>query len=75
MVKLTKYLKKKCGNGFTFLIVPNSSGGRVKSLAIPFSLALVIIAIIVFNTYVFVRYTTQIGEIFQLNHHLKLKQQ
>jgi murein DD-endopeptidase MepM/ murein hydrolase activator NlpD len=74
MAKLLKYLKKKCKNGFTFLIVPNSSGGKVKSIAIPFSLALVIVSIIVFNTYVFFRYTTQIGDIYRLNHTLKTKE-
>lgn len=62
MGKMMKTIKKRFGKGFTFLIVPNT-GGAVKSYAIPFSLALLIIAIIGFNLYIFVGYTTQIKQI------------
>jgi murein DD-endopeptidase MepM/ murein hydrolase activator NlpD len=58
------------GRGFTFMVVPNSSGANVKSINIPFSLALVVIVIISFNVYIFLGYTTQIGTIFKLKTHL-----
>lgn len=58
------------GRGFTFMVVPNSCGANVKSINIPFSLALVVIVIIAFNIYIFLGYTTQIGTIFKLKTHL-----
>lgn len=70
MGRLMKSIKKRFGKGFTFLIVPNT-GGAVKSYAIPFSLALLIIAIIGFNVYIFVGYTTQIGQIAHFRAEIK----
>jgi murein DD-endopeptidase MepM/ murein hydrolase activator NlpD len=70
--KIIKYLKRKCGNGFTFLVVPNSSGS-VKSLTIPFSVALVVAAIILFNIYIFGGFTTQIFRIYNYKQDIKQK--
>lgn len=64
MKRVWKYIKKKLGKGFTLMLVPNSSGGRVKSIGIPFSAALLITGIIVFNIYIFIGYTTQVGQIY-----------
>ncbi len=64
--KVVKYIKRKMGRGFTFMLVPNSSGANVKSINIPFSLALVVIAMIGFNIYIFFGYTTQIKTIVNL---------
>lgn len=64
--KIIKYIKRKMGRGFTFMVVPNSSGANVKSINIPFSLALVVIIIVSFNIYIFLGYTTQIGTIYNL---------
>ena len=72
MAKIIKYLKRKCGNGFTFLVVPNSSG-NVKSLTIPFSVALVIAAIIIFNIYIFCGFSIQIGLIHDYKKDIKYK--
>lgn len=52
------------------MVVPNSSGANVKSINIPFSLALVVILIISFNIYIFVGYTAQIGTIVNLKNSL-----
>lgn len=65
MEKISKYISKKLGRGFTFLVVPNSSAG-VKSILIPISLAVVILTVIVFNIYIYFGYTTQIWTIFHL---------
>lgn len=70
MEKVVRYIKRKMGRGFTFLVVPNSSGANVKSINIPFSLALVVVLIISFNLYIFLGYTTQIGTIFNLKSNL-----
>lgn len=70
MEKVIKYIRRKMGRGFTFMVVPNSSGANVKSINIPFSLALVVIVIIAFNVYIFLGYTTQIKTIFNLKNHL-----
>lgn len=70
MEKAIRYIKRKMGRGFTFMVVPNSSGANVKSINIPFSLALVVFLIISFNIYIFVGYTTQIGTIFNLKNNL-----
>lgn len=70
--KFRKYIKQKCGKGFTFLVVPNSPGA-VRSCAIPFSAALLIFGIIVFNIYIFVGYTTQIWEIQRYRHEIREK--
>jgi hypothetical protein len=59
-----KFIKKKWGKGFTFMLVPNSSGGRVKSLGIPFWATVLITGIIAFNIYVFFAYTIQIKAIY-----------
>ena len=72
MSKMMKTIKKRFGKGFTFLIVPNT-GGAVKSYAIPFSLALLIIGIIGFNLYIFVGYTTQIGQIQEFRTKIKTR--
>lgn len=64
MGKIFKYLKKKFGKGFTFMIVPSSCGGTVRSCSIPFSAALVVFAIIIFNLYIFIGFTTQIWQIY-----------
>lgn len=72
MNKIKKYIKQKCGKGFTFLIVPNSPGA-VRSCAIPFSAALLIFGIIIFNIYIFVGYTTQIWQIQQFRHEIRVK--
>jgi murein DD-endopeptidase MepM/ murein hydrolase activator NlpD len=64
--KIVKFIKRKFGRGFTFLVVPNSSGANVKSISIPFSIALMVFAIIVFNIYIFWGYTTQIWTIYDL---------
>ncbi len=74
MHKLIKYIKQKCGKGFTFLVVPNSTGA-VRSCAIPFSAALLIFGIIVFNIYIFVGYTTQLVRIHQYKHEINVKNQ
>lgn len=70
--KIKKYIKQKCGKGFTFLIVPNSPGA-VRSCAIPFSAALLVCGIIIFNIYIFVGYTTQIWQIQQFRHEISEK--
>jgi murein DD-endopeptidase MepM/ murein hydrolase activator NlpD len=64
--KVVKYIKRKMGRGFTFMVVPNSCGANVKSINIPFSLALVVIVVIVVNVYFFLGYTVQIGTIYDL---------
>jgi murein DD-endopeptidase MepM/ murein hydrolase activator NlpD len=58
-----KYIKKRFGKGFTLMLVPNSHEA-VKSVSIPFSLALIIVGIVVFNIYIFVGYSTQVGQIY-----------
>lgn len=60
-----KKIKKRFGKGFTFLVVPNSYGS-VKSLVVPFPILIFIILVIVFNIYVFIGFTTQIGQIYQI---------
>ena len=72
MNKIKKYIRQKCGKGFTFLVVPNSPGA-VRSCAIPFSAALLIFGIIVFNIYIFVGYTTQIWQIQKYRYEIKVK--
>ncbi len=62
LFSLFKDLKREFGKGFTFMIVPNSSGA-VRSCAIPFSVVVVVLAIIFFNIYVFVGYTAQVWQI------------
>lgn len=59
-----KYIKKRFGKGFTFLMVPNSSGA-VKSVAIPFPVLILIAAIIVFNILIFAGFTTQVWQIYR----------
>lgn len=72
MYKIKKYIKRKCGKGFTFLVVPNSPGA-VRSLAIPFSAALLIFGIVAFNIYIFVGYTTQIWQIQKYRYEIRVK--
>lgn len=55
------------------MLVPNSSGGRVKSVGIPFWSALIITGIIVFNLYVFFAYTVQIKAIYYFQQDIRLK--
>ncbi len=57
------------------MLVPNSCGGRVKSVGIPFSAAIVITGIIIFNIYIFIGYTTQIGEIYRFKQDIHEKKQ
>lgn len=64
MGKITKYIRKRFKKGFTFLVVPNSSE-NVKSYAIPFSLALLICGIIIFNLYIFIGFSTQVWQIYR----------
>lgn len=71
-IKIKKYIKKKCGKGFTFLVVPNSPGA-VRSFAIPFSAALLVFGIVVFNIYIFVGYTTQIWQIQKYRNEIRVK--
>lgn len=73
MKRILKFIKKKWGKGFTFMLVPNTSGGRVKSLGIPFWSALLITGIIIFNLYVFFAYTVQIKKIYNFRHDIGLK--
>jgi murein DD-endopeptidase MepM/ murein hydrolase activator NlpD len=70
--KIKKYIKRKCRKGFTFLIVPNSPGA-VRSCAIPFSAALLILGIVIFNIYIFVGYTTQIWQIQKYRYEIRVK--
>lgn len=58
---IKRQLRRSLGGGFTFLVVPNRPGS-VKSLAIPFSAALLFTGIIVFNIYFFITYTIRIQE-------------
>ena len=67
MDKAVKFIKRKFGRGFTFLVVPNSSGGGTKSITIPFSVALVIVLIIVINISIFLGFFIQVGTIYGLN--------
>jgi murein DD-endopeptidase MepM/ murein hydrolase activator NlpD len=71
--RILKYIKKKWGKGFTFMLVPNSSGGRVKSVGIPFWSALIITGIIAFNIYVFFAYTVQIKAIYNFQQDIRIK--
>lgn len=72
MGKIIKFLKRKWGKGFTFLVVPNSPG-NVKSLTIPFSVALVVAVIVVFNIYIFWGYTHQIWQIYSYKKSISYK--
>ena len=72
MNKIKKYIKQKFGKGFTFLVVPNSPGA-VRSVAIPFSAALLIFGIVIFNIYIFVGYTTQIWQIQKFRYEISVK--
>lgn len=74
MKKLWKNIKKKFGNGLTFIVVPNSTH-RMKSLTIPFSLILVIIGVIVFNLYIFFMFTTQVFQLNQIQREMRHKDQ
>jgi murein DD-endopeptidase MepM/ murein hydrolase activator NlpD len=62
--KAVKFIKRKFGRGFTFLVVPNSSGANTRSITIPFSLILVVITIIVFNLVLFIGFFVQVGTIY-----------
>ncbi len=73
MKKILKYIKKKFGKGFTFMLVPNSSGGQVKSVGIPFWSVLCIAVIIVFNLYVFFAYTMQVKQIYHFREDVRAK--
>jgi murein DD-endopeptidase MepM/ murein hydrolase activator NlpD len=73
MKRTVKFIKKKFGKGFTFMLVPNSSGGRVKSLGIPFWLVLIITGVIGFNLYVFFAYTVQVKEIYLFRQDVSVK--
>ena len=64
--KLIKTVKLKMGKGYTLMMVPNS-GSTIKSFRIPFALVLIILAILLWNVYVFVGYVAQIWSI----HHFK----
>lgn len=67
-----KYLRRKFGKGFTFMIVPCSSGD-VKSISIPFSAALLVFGIIVFNLYIFIGFTAQILQIHHFRQEIRTK--
>ncbi len=67
MGKAWKYVKRKLGRGFTFLVVPNSSGANTKSVTIPFSLIVVVLAIIIFNITIFIGFIIQAGTIYGQN--------
>jgi hypothetical protein len=73
MKKILKFIKKRSGKGFTFMLVPNSSGGQVKSLGIPFWLVLIITGVIGFNLYVFFAYTVQVKEIYRFRQDVSVK--
>jgi len=62
---LLKKIKKKFGKGFTFLVVPNSYGS-VKSIVVPFPILVLIALVIVFNIFVCIGFTTQVGQIYQI---------
>jgi murein DD-endopeptidase MepM/ murein hydrolase activator NlpD len=73
-----RYAKSPTKNfrqGFTFLIIPNSAGGKVTTWPIPFLAALVIIGFIIFNIYTFIAYTTQIGQIKKFRQDIAEKKQ
>jgi len=72
--KIIKKIKKRFGKGYTFLVVPNS-GEAVKSLAIPFSLLLILLAVILINIYIFVGYTAQIRDIYNYRRKIGEKNQ
>jgi murein DD-endopeptidase MepM/ murein hydrolase activator NlpD len=72
--KVIKYIKKRFGKGFTLMLVPNSHEA-VKSISIPFSLALVIVGVIIFNIYIFVGYSTQVGQIYHFQKTISEKNQ
>lgn len=74
MKRIFKFIHKKWGKGFTFMLVPNSSGGRVKSVGIPFWLALIITGVIAVNLYVFLAYTVQIKQIYNFRQDIRLKE-
>jgi murein DD-endopeptidase MepM/ murein hydrolase activator NlpD len=54
--------------GFTLIIVPNSSHKKIKSWRISFVLTLIIIGAIVINIYTFIGFTLQVWQIDQLQH-------
>ncbi len=60
------------GKGFTFMIVPNSSG-EIRSWIIPFSAILVVVGIILFNAYVFISFTAQIWQIKKIHTEITTK--
>lgn len=73
MKAILKFIKRKFAKGFTFMLVPNSSGGQVKSIGIPFWSVLCITVIIGFNLYVFFAYTMQVKQIYHFRQDVKAK--
>jgi hypothetical protein len=71
--RVLKFIKKKLGKGFTFMLVPNSSKGKVKSVGIPFWATCIITGIIVFNLYVFFAYTIQVKDIYHFRKDIRHK--
>jgi murein DD-endopeptidase MepM/ murein hydrolase activator NlpD len=71
-MKWVKFVKKEFSKGFTFVIVPGSSG-TVRSCSIPFSATVLVLGIIIFNIYIFFGFTTQIWRIHQFRKEISLK--
>jgi hypothetical protein len=71
--KIKKIIQKKRGMGYTFMLVPNSTG-TTRSINIPFFLVILFIFLFMANIYFLVRYPLRLTEIddldrkvFQLN--------
>jgi hypothetical protein len=71
--KIKKFIRKKREMGYTFMLVPNSTG-TTRSINIPFFLVILFIFLFMANIYFLVRYPLRLTEIddldrtvFQLN--------
>ena len=69
---MKKEVLKNINKGFTFMIVPNSSG-EIRSWVIPFSTILIVVSVIIFNIYVFLSFTTQVWQIKRIHKEVTTK--
>lgn len=74
MSKTFRKLKKRLGQGITFMIIPNSSG-TVRNFSVPFPVLLAIAGVIIFNILIFALFTSQIRQITQFRHQIWKKDQ
>ncbi len=72
MPKFLKLLYSRCKRGFTFMVVPNTSG-QIRSIAIPFYAIVLILVVISFNLYIFIGYTTQIWKLDSIKRQISAK--